>query len=160
VRKSLAKRVNLSEHIPFLLYRLASRLSIEANAQFKALEVNTFSSRVLFVLLSQQAMTVGELSTITSIDQSTLSHILIRLDRQGFTTKRREGRDSRTVTVGLTAKGREFAQRCHDISLTFARVTTASMNADQKNELRRMLKEMYRNLTTSNRVEDRRGRKM
>ena len=145
----MAGRVRLNDHIPFLLYRLASQLSIEANAQFKALGVNTLSSRVLLVLLTGEAATVGDLSTITAIDQSTLSHILIRLCRNGLTIKRKEGRDSRIVNVRLTAKGRKVARRCREIGLQFAEITTASMTAGQKEDLRGMLKDMYRNLVAA-----------
>jgi DNA-binding MarR family transcriptional regulator len=150
-KRSLTGRVRLNDHIPFLLYRLASQLSIEANAQFKALGVNTLSSRVLLVLLAGDAATVGDLSSITAIDQSTLSHILIRLGRKGLTIKRKEGRDSRIVNVRLTAKGRKAALRCREIGLQFAGITTASMSAGQKDDLRTMLKEMYRNLMAATR---------
>lgn len=148
-KSSLAGRVRLNDHIPFLLYRLASQLSIEANAQFKALGVNTLSSRVLLVLLTGEAETVGDLSTITAIDQSTLSHILIRLCRKGLTIKRKAGCDSRIVNVRLTAKGRKVARRCREIGLQFAEITTASMTASQKEDLRGMLKDMYRNLVAA-----------
>lgn len=145
-KRSLAGRVRLSDHIPFLLYRLASQLSIEANAQFKALGVNTLSSRVLLVLLTGEATTVGDLSSITAIDQSTLSHILIRLGRKGLTIKSKGGRDCRIVNVRLTAKGRKVARRCREIGLSFAEITTVSMTAGQKEDLRSMLKDMYQNL--------------
>jgi DNA-binding MarR family transcriptional regulator len=149
MKRPPAQGRRLSEHIPFLLARLASQLAIEANSDFRALGVNTLSSRVLFVLLTEQIATVGELSTITSIDQSTLSHILIRLGRKGLVTKHKKSRDSRVVDVRLTVAGRKVAQRCFDIGIRFDEVITATLDARQKADLRRLLQKLYRNLTAS-----------
>jgi MarR family transcriptional regulator, organic hydroperoxide resistance regulator len=139
--------INLDEHVPFLLYRAASKLASEANAELKTLGINTMCSRILLVLLRDTHVTVGDLCQATSIDQSTVSHTLIKLGRNGLVTKQRQLRDNRTVRVSLTPKGMLIARRCTDISTKNNRIAVEGLSRNQIATLRAMLRHLYENLT-------------
>jgi DNA-binding MarR family transcriptional regulator len=51
-------------------------------------------------------MTAGQLATILHLDRSSVSTALRRLEQQGILKRRRDPRDGRRVTIGLTPKGR------------------------------------------------------
>lgn len=51
-------------------------------------------------------MTAGQLATMLHLDRGSVSAALRRLERQGLLKRRRDPRDGRRVTLGLTAKGR------------------------------------------------------
>lgn len=51
-------------------------------------------------------MTAGQLATMLHLDRGSVSAALRRLERQGLLKRRRDPRDRRRVTLGLTRKGR------------------------------------------------------
>ena len=51
-------------------------------------------------------MTAGQLAAILHLDRGSVSAALRRLERQGILKRRRDPRDRRRVTLGLTPKGR------------------------------------------------------
>ena len=53
-------------------------------------------------------MTAGQLASILHLDRGSVSAALRRLEQQGILKRRRDPRDGRRVTLGLTPKGRTF----------------------------------------------------
>lgn len=51
-------------------------------------------------------MTAGQLATLLHVDPGTVSATLSRLENKGLLLRRRDPRDKRRVSLGLTAKGR------------------------------------------------------
>ncbi|HUZ75712.1 MAG TPA: winged helix DNA-binding protein [Stellaceae bacterium] len=138
--------LDLDEHVPFLLYRVASKLMTEANAEYKALGVNTMCSRILMVLLRDTTAKVGDLCEATSTDQSTVSHTLIKLSRMGLISKRRQLQDNRTVRVTLTPKGTEIARRCTDIAVRYEELVRRGLSHEQIETLKTTLRQLFENL--------------
>jgi DNA-binding MarR family transcriptional regulator len=104
------------------------------------------SVRVMAVLSLNGGATVGELAEATSIDQSTLSHILRRLERQKLVQKVRQDHDNRSVKVSVTAKGRVLAKRCHDTAMKHDRMLTRGLPESQKRALKSALQHLYANV--------------
>ena len=53
-------------------------------------------------------MTAGQLATILHLDRGSVSAALRRLEQQGILKRRRDLRDGRRVTLGLTPQGRSL----------------------------------------------------
>lgn len=53
-------------------------------------------------------MTAGQLATILHLDRGSVSAALRRLEHQGILKRRRDPRDGRRVTLGLTPRGRSL----------------------------------------------------
>jgi DNA-binding MarR family transcriptional regulator len=53
-------------------------------------------------------MTAGQLAMILHLDRGSVSAALRRLEKQGILKRRRDPRDGRRVTLGLTPKGRSL----------------------------------------------------
>lgn len=51
-------------------------------------------------------MTASQLATVLHLDRGTISVALTRLAKMGLITRRRDARDNRRVSLGLTAHGR------------------------------------------------------
>jgi MarR family transcriptional regulator, organic hydroperoxide resistance regulator len=139
-------RFDLIDNAAFLLFRITSKLSTEANQAFKKIGVSTMQARILLALLSAEGWTVGDLCQFTAIDQSTMSHSLVALARRELVSKRRQASDNRTVQVKLTTKGREIAQRCTDISSRFDRSLTQTLDDGQASALKKLLRQLYEGL--------------
>jgi len=125
--------------------RLASRLSSVADKHYRKFGINTQIARVLLVLWAKEVASVGELCEATTIDQSTLSHMLKRLMAKQIIVKKREDQDNRTVRVSLTPKGTKLAAICVEVASNYQLKTIASFSVQQVAELRHMLVTMYRN---------------
>jgi DNA-binding MarR family transcriptional regulator len=140
--------VTLKKHntLPFLVQRVATAMN-EWHADFRALGLSVLGVRVMAVLSLNGAATVGELAEAASIDQSTLSHILRRLERVKLVEKARQEHDSRSVKVSLTAKGRPLAKKCFATAGKHERMLTRGLDADEVRALKAALERLYGNVS-------------
>ncbi|SRR6266480_5003055 len=137
---------HLHETFPFLVNRVAARMTDAVNKQFRPLGLNVFGARVLILLFLDDARTVGELAERAALDQSTLSHILRRLERLGYLSKQRQEHDNRSVMVSLTKKGRRAAQTCWQAAQAHDALLTQGLSGAQKNALKTALDRLYENV--------------
>jgi DNA-binding MarR family transcriptional regulator len=98
--------------VSYLLMRVVDRLSESVNQELKAWGLNLLSARVLVSLLAQDSVGVSSLASDAQIDQSTLSHMLRRLELAGLVRRRRLESDNRSVRVSLTSEGEAAAVQC------------------------------------------------
>jgi len=134
--------------VTFLLQRVANAMNAW-HADFRKLGLSVLSVRVMAVLSLNGAATVGELVEATSIDQSTLSHILRRLERARLIEKSREEHDNRSVRVQPTAKGRPLARKCFETAVKHERMLTRGFGAAYVRELKAALEQLYTNVQAS-----------
>lgn len=132
--------------VPFLIARVATLMNAW-HADFRKLGLSVLSVRVMAVLSLNGGATVGELAAATSIDQSTLSHILRRLQRAKLVEKTRQHHDNRSVLITTTAKGRALARKCHETSIKHDRVLTRKLSASEVRALKAALQQIYANIT-------------
>lgn len=130
--------------VPFL-QRVATAMN-DWHADFRKLGLSVLSVRVMAVLSLNGGATVGELAEATSIDQSTLSHILRRLQRAKLVEKERQAHDNRSVRVAPTAKGRPLAKKCFDTAVKHERMLIRGLDAGQARELKAALHQLYANI--------------
>lgn len=142
------RRMSIETHdtVPFLVARVATLMN-PWHADFKKLGLSVLSVRVMAVLGLNGSASVGELAEATSIDQSTLSHILRRLARARLVEKTRQDHDNRSVRISTTAKGRALARKCHDMAVEHDRMLTKGLPAAQVRALKRALERLYLNVT-------------
>jgi DNA-binding MarR family transcriptional regulator len=98
--------------VSYLLMRVVDRLSESVNQELKAWGLNLLSARVLVSVLAQDSVGVSSLASDAQIDQSTLSHMLRRLELAGLVRRRRLESDNRSVRVSLTSEGEVAAVQC------------------------------------------------
>lgn len=72
----------------------------------KSLGVTAQQRLVIRCLGRYPGITPSRLALLLRVDRSTISTALGRLERKGFVSSRRDQRDRRRVTLGLTAQGR------------------------------------------------------
>ena len=131
--------------VPFLVARVATLMNAW-HADFRKLGLSVLSVRVMAVLSLNGGASVGELAEATSIDPSTLSHILRRLERQKLVHKTRQDHDNRSVKVSTTARGRLLAKRCHATAVKHDRMLTRGLPAGEVRALKSALHQLYANV--------------
>ena len=139
--------VETHDTVPFLLARVATLMN-GWHADFKRLGLSVLSVRVMAVLSLNGGTTVGELAEATSIDQSTLSHILRRLERARLVEKTRQDHDNRSVRITTTPKGRALARKCHDTAVKHDEMLTRGLSTAQVRELKKALSRLYANVNS------------
>jgi DNA-binding MarR family transcriptional regulator len=131
--------------VPFLVARVATLMNAW-HADFRRLGLSVLSVRVMAVLSLNGGASVGELADATSIDPSTLSHILRRLQRAGLVRKARQDHDNRSVRISTTAKGRALARKCHATAVKHDRMLTRGLSPAEVRALKRALRSLYENV--------------
>src|SRR5579875_736202 len=106
----------IRNNIPFLMNQIVSRVHAESTAEFLSMGFNLQSARVLIVALENPGSTIGRIAEITTIDVSTLSHMLARMSRRKLLERRRDKKDNRRVTIHLTSEGERLAKDCKKAS--------------------------------------------
>lgn len=137
---------HLHDTLPFLLNRVAARTSDAVNREFRPMGINVFSARVLILLHLDEASTVGELAEKAGLDQSTLSHILRRLERDGLLKRIRVVHDNRSVLVSLTPAGQEAGKQCWAAAKNHDRIMRTGLSDAQVKVLQKLLGRLYENI--------------
>src|SRR5215831_12650582 len=75
--------------IPYLIHRIGARVEASINAKARKYRLRIGEIRVLLRLLDHGDLPVGDLARLTSIAPSALSHLLQRLDSDGWITRAR-----------------------------------------------------------------------
>lgn len=126
--------------LPSLLNRVVGVLLEGASKDFRHLGLSIPAIRALIGVHEAEApLTVGLLAERTSIDLSTISHILRRLEADGLVTRARDVGDNRVVNVGLTARGRAVAASCREASLRHEAVLVEGLSPREVDELKAVL---------------------
>lgn len=111
--------------LTFLVYRVTAKLTLVANRLFRQHGLDIYSSRILLLLRATGDSAVGHLVEAMALPQSTVSHQLLRLQKQGLIERRRAPGDNRVVRVTLTPDGERAADAVERFS---ARINRAMID--------------------------------
>jgi DNA-binding MarR family transcriptional regulator len=142
----MAKAKSPQPSIVYLIHRIAVRLEDSINAKARKYRLRIGEIRVLMRILSYGDLRVGRLAEMTSIEPSALSHLLRRLAQGGWVTRTRNAKDNRLVEIGLTKRGRHFAQTLQPYIREYNDAATQGIKADQLVDLRIQLEKIYQNI--------------
>ncbi|MFM2420089.1 MAG: hypothetical protein RL385_4812 [Pseudomonadota bacterium] len=92
------------------LWQLNHALEQVSSRMEKRLGVTAQQRLILRCVGKYPGMTAGQLASLLHVDPGTVSAALRRLERKGLLERRRDPRDKRRASLGLTAKGRGLDQ--------------------------------------------------
>ena len=133
------------QSISFLLMRVVNRITEYVNQELKSWGLNLLSARVLVSLHLNSATTVGDLASQADVDQSTLSHMLRRMEMDGLLTRARLESDNRAVKVSLTPHGRTAAAQCMRTLQHHDRLLLKTFDLSSQGQLKALLTEILEN---------------
>lgn len=140
------RRVILDNILPYLINRLTFRMNRLLNRDLRAHGLGISDWRVLAVLDTAGSATINELAAYAMIEQSTLSRLVMRMEKQGLVKRARTHPDGRTVTVSMTAEGRAIYEKLRALSLAHAERILIGFSEAEKAGLKQAVKRMTRNL--------------
>jgi DNA-binding MarR family transcriptional regulator len=101
---------------------------------------------LLCQLFAENGLTQSEIAEQLAVQGATVTTMLQRMEEAGLVTRRRDPDDNRLVRVYLTDAGRRLER---DINAQFMRVeeaTFSGLSPEDRVALRRMLRQMLRNM--------------
>jgi len=140
-------KLNLANYLPYLINRVGSAMVMRFTAEAlvrHGLSIDMW--RVLAALSNNGQQRQVDLSTMTSIDVSTMSRLVSRLVRVRLVTRSRSAKSSREVVVALSPKGQTLVRRLIPIAQKLERTTRKGLPAKDLAVAKRSLRRMYENL--------------
>jgi DNA-binding MarR family transcriptional regulator len=138
--------IALAQFLPYLLNRAGVKIGLAFGRDVKSLNVSLPMWRVMIALWESGDQRLGELAERTSIDISTLSRLLVGLQRRQFIGRRRSGLDGRALSVSLTEKGRAMTEQIIPIAKHYEDVATRGLDEAEVRRLKRMLVQLFSNI--------------
>ena len=138
----------LADYLPYLLNRAGVRIGVAFSREIAPWKITLQMWRVLVALWQSGDQRLGELSERTSIDISTLSRLLLNLQRKRLVGRRRSDLDGRALSLSLTPQGRELTERILPIARHYEEVATCGLSDTEVRRLKRLLIKLYANFAT------------
>lgn len=134
--------MELGSYLPYLVNRVGQRFIARITPVLNEEGVDVQMWRVLIALYQHGARPVGALADVTSINLSTLSRLIGRMEGKGL-VERRRGEDARSVIVGLTAEGRAVTERIIPVAADLETDATDDFTEAELATLRQLLIKLY-----------------
>ena len=155
-RANMSHKLNLQDFLPYLLNRAGLRVGLMFSRDIEPFEITLPMWRVLIELWHNGDHRLGELSERTSIDISTLSRLLVAMQRKSLIVRRRSGLDGRALSLTLTPRGRALTEKIVPHAMRYEDAAMDGMSAREVATLKDLLKRVYLNLERADRAESER----
>ena len=106
----------LEDRVTFMTHRINARLQQVSSPVISQFGLDLYSSRVLFALQQNGPMKVGRLVDLMVLPQSTISHQLKRMEKDGLVHRTRSETDNRNVLISVTEAGAKATEVCTCLS--------------------------------------------
>ncbi|HEV8637252.1 MAG TPA: MarR family transcriptional regulator [Chloroflexota bacterium] len=112
------------------------------------IHVHVGQEHVVYRLAIREGMTQSQLAEALCVDPSTVTKMLLRLERDGVVERRPDAADARIQRVYLTPRGKTLVQSVIDIWSQAETRLVAGMTETEQALLRRLLLQVLSNLAS------------
>lgn len=146
VSEDVCGAFQLNEHLPYLLARTTGRMALVFSAQTSELDLTLKMWRVLSVLLEFGELRLRDLADLTSIDTSTLSRLVITMNKRRLVGRRRSLKSKREIVITLAPAGRERLEQLIPAAESHVASMTVGIPADDIAVTKATLQKIFENL--------------
>jgi DNA-binding MarR family transcriptional regulator len=136
----------LDGYLPYLLNRAGARIASAFGEEMRGLGTSLQAWRVLAALRERDGRRMGDLSTTTSIEVSTLTRLVDNMEKTGLVARRRDANDTRAVLLHVTAAGRRLTRRILPVAERYEQVALKGFAAAEAETLKAALRRLYANM--------------
>ncbi|MDP9139892.1 MAG: MarR family transcriptional regulator [Pseudomonadota bacterium] len=104
-------RISLDSQLCFSLYGTSIAINRTYKPMLDGLGITYPQYLVLSVLWEEDGQTITEIANRLSLEPSTITPLVKRLEQAGFLSRQRNPEDERQVTVSLVKKGRDLQKQ-------------------------------------------------
>jgi DNA-binding MarR family transcriptional regulator len=142
----MSHKLDLQDFLPYLLNRAGLRIGLMFSRDIEPFGVTLPMWRVMIELRHNGDHRLGELSERTSIDISTLSRLLVAMQRKQLVVRSRSGIDGRALSLALTGRGLELTQRIVPLARRYEELAMRGLSEKDVVALKRLLRTVHCNL--------------
>lgn len=130
------------------IHQLAGRIFARMLKENK-IEINPAQGRIMFVLWKNDQIPITELAKRTSLEKSTLTSMLDRLEAAGYAARVPSPDDRRKILIKRTAKDKAWQRVYIRVSQQMTRLFYAGFSQAEIDEFERYLKRIFDNLSAA-----------
>lgn len=147
----------LASYLPYLLNRAGARIATAFGEEIRPLGATLQIWRVLAALREQDGRRMGDLSSTTSIDVSTLTRLVDNMEKKDLVARQRDPQDARAVVLNVTPAGRRLTARILPIAERYEKVALQGFDSAEAEQLKAALRRLYANMDGLKKPHGRRG---
>jgi DNA-binding MarR family transcriptional regulator len=137
---------DLDRHVFFWLTQVIGARDRELAQGLRDFGLRVPEWRALAALYARQKCTMTELADLASIDRTTLTRTVDRMQDAGWLTRLADAEDMRVTRLALTAAGRKMFERIWPEVQRLNELALSGLSSAQIESLRRILGQMRDNL--------------
>ena len=130
------------------VYHIKERLLTRLLRRHGLGRLSPAQGRILMALYEQDDIPVRKLSEMTSLDKSTLSLSLTRMEQFGLVERSGDEKDRRVVRVKLT---RSHRQACHEAMQELTDILYCGVTNEERGVFLRVLNQLFENVSEQER---------
>ena len=113
-------------------------------------EFNGAQGRILYILWSNNNLSIKQISKFTKLAKTTLTAMLERMELQGLIKRTISKEDKREIIVSLTDKAKELKENYLDVSKQMEKIFYKNFTDKQIENFENTLKKIIENLEENN----------
>ena len=129
------------------VYHIKERLFSRLLRRHGMENLSPAQSRILMALWEQDDIPVRQLAGLTSLDKSTLSLSLSRMEQFGIVQRTGDAFDRRVVRVKLTEHGKTYRQACTAAMKELTAILYRDIDAEDLKVFLRVLDQIFENVS-------------
>lgn len=133
------------------VYHIKERLLTRLLRRHGLGRLSPAQGRILMALYEQDDIPVRKLSEMTSLDKSTLSLSLTRMEQFGLVERSGDEKDRRVVRVKLTRSGHSHRQACHEAMQEMSDILYCGVTNEERGVFLRVLNQLFENVSEQER---------
>jgi MarR family transcriptional regulator, organic hydroperoxide resistance regulator len=128
VTRDEAAAIPLDDRLCLALYTASRSMTARYRVALENLGLTYPQYLVMVLLWEESSIPVGRIGERLSLESSTLSPLLKRLEGMGLISRTRDRSDERLVIIGLTRTGRRMQERAAGVTWEICRATGLSLD--------------------------------
>ena len=141
------EQAEIKERLSYLLARICRTHRNVVHAELLKLNLHVGQEMFLLRLWDQDGITLSELAEGLCVQQATVTRMLGRIESAGLVVRRKDPDDQRVSRVYLTEEGRNLLQPVAQMWAEVERRMLDNFTMEERVLLRRLLLQLYSNLT-------------
>lgn len=129
------------------VYHIKERLFARLLKKHGMEKLSPAQGRILMALWEQDDIPVRQLAALTSLDKSTLSLSLSRMEQFGIILRTGDSTDRRVVRVKLTEHGKEYRHACADAMNDLTDILYLNISEAEHRVFLKVLDQIFENVS-------------
>lgn len=137
----------INESTGYLLAHVCKTHRNKAGELLATIDLYVGQEMFLLQLWESDGLSLSEMAELVHVQPATVSRMLDRLEVAGLVKRRQDSEDGRVSRIFLTQEGLDLREPVRDVWEELERISMANLTADERILLRRLLLQVFQNLT-------------